>query len=94
MGNHDPQEKHLLTPFPQPDGWPANLCITHLSDPSTTTSTLIQRRLLSVPTEPWEQVPPGRFPNLATNEGPVSHTIEETIPSKPMSRSHIVFYAA
>ncbi len=51
-------------------GWPANLCITHMSNPWTVDSSLLERRILSVPNNPWEQVPYGRPGRLATNEGP------------------------
>ena len=51
-------------------GWPANLCVTKFSDPLTIGSTLIERRMISTPNEPWEQVPFGRPVRLATNEGP------------------------
>lgn len=37
--------------------WPANLCITKLSDPWTVNSTLLERRIISIPDQPWEQVP-------------------------------------
>ena len=50
--------------------WPANLCITRMSDPLTINSTLSDRAIISVPDEPWEQVPRGRPVRLASNEGP------------------------
>lgn len=37
--------------------WPANLCITKMSDPFTINSTLLERRIISIPDQPWEQVP-------------------------------------
>ncbi|KAI1843583.1 hypothetical protein JX266_010216 [Neoarthrinium moseri] len=50
--------------------WPANLCITKMSDPWTVSSDFSERRMISVPDQPWEQVPYGRPIRLATNEGP------------------------
>ncbi|KAF3762149.1 family 43 glycoside hydrolase [Cryphonectria parasitica EP155] len=51
--------------------WPANLCITHMSDPWTVDTSFTNRRIISVPSEPWERVPYGRpDTRLATNEGP------------------------
>ena len=79
---------HLYSCWEHPyDGWPANLCITTLSNPWTTASTLTQRRLLSVPRESWEQVPPGRYPRLATNEGPAQLT-------NPYTNQTFVVYSA
>lgn len=55
----------------QTSAWPANLCITHMSNPWTVDSSLTGRRIISVPNEPWERVPYGRpDTRLATNEGP------------------------
>lgn len=55
----------------QTSAWPANLCITHMSDPWTVDTGLAGRRIISVPDEPWERVPYGRADTrLATNEGP------------------------
>lgn len=55
----------------QTSAWPANLCITHMSDPWTVDTNLTDRRMISVPNEPWERVPYGRpDTRLATNEGP------------------------
>ncbi|ORY55849.1 alpha-N-arabinofuranosidase 2 [Pseudomassariella vexata] len=50
--------------------WPANLCITEMSDRWTVKSNLSDRRMISIPDQPWEQVPYGRPIRLATNEGP------------------------
>lgn len=69
------------------DGWPANLCITHMSNPWTVDSTLLQRRILSAPTNPWEQVPYGRPVRLATNEGP-----EQLV--NPHTGQNFVLYSA
>jgi len=54
------------------DGWPANLCITKLSDPSTTVSPFSERQVISVPDHAWEKTPFGRATNdrLSSNEGP------------------------
>lgn len=55
----------------QTSAWPANLCITHMTDPWTVDTNLTGRRIISVPSEPWERVPYGRPDvRLATNEGP------------------------
>lgn len=55
----------------QTSAWPANLCITHMTDPWTVDTNLTDRRMISVPNEPWERVPYGRpDTRLATNEGP------------------------
>ncbi|KAI5922098.1 alpha-N-arabinofuranosidase 2 [Camillea tinctor] len=67
--------------------WPANLCITKMSNPWTVTSTLLERRLISVPNEPWEQVPYGRPVRLATNEGPQQLT-------NPKTGQNFVIYSA
>lgn len=67
--------------------WPANLCITHLSSPFNVSSTLTQRRMISVPNEPWEQVPFGRPGRLATNEGPQQLT-------NPHTGQNFVVYSA
>ncbi|CAN9329757.1 unnamed protein product [Alternaria alternata] len=54
------------------DGWPANLCITKLSDPLTTVSPFSERQIISVPEYAWEKTPFGRASNdrLSSNEGP------------------------
>jgi GH43 family beta-xylosidase len=56
----------------QYSSWPANLCITRMSDPWTVSSSLAERRTISRPTQPWEKTPYGRSVNdrLSTNEGP------------------------
>jgi GH43 family beta-xylosidase len=48
----------------------ANLCITQMENPWTVGSNSSDSRMISVPNEPWEQVPYGRLVRLATNEGP------------------------
>jgi GH43 family beta-xylosidase len=68
-------------------GWPANLCITHMSNPWTVDSTLLERRMISVPNNPWEQVPYGRPIRLATNEGPQQLT-------NPRTGQNFVLYSA
>ncbi|KAF2154936.1 glycoside hydrolase family 43 protein [Myriangium duriaei CBS 260.36] len=65
------------------DGWPANLCITKMSNPWTVESNLTQRTILSVPSNPWEQTPYGRpatmnTQRLSSNEGPQQLTNPET----------------
>ncbi|KAE8441027.1 hypothetical protein EG329_006091 [Mollisiaceae sp. DMI_Dod_QoI] len=67
--------------------WPANLCITQLSDPWTVVSNLTDRRMISVPDQPWEQVPYGRAGRLATNEGPEQLT-------NPATGQNFVVYSA
>jgi GH43 family beta-xylosidase len=56
----------------QYSSWPANLCITKMSDPWTVSSSLAERQTISRPTQPWEKTPYGRTVNdrLSTNEGP------------------------
>ncbi|CAN8100834.1 unnamed protein product [Discula destructiva] len=72
----------------QTSAWPANLCITHMSDPWTVDSPLSARRIISVPNEPWERVPYGRpDTRLATNEGPQQLT-------NPTTGQHFVVYSA
>ncbi|KAI1432866.1 glycoside hydrolase family 43 protein [Xylaria sp. CBS 124048] len=67
--------------------WPANLCIARMSDPWTVNSTLCERRMISVPDQPWEQVPYGRPIRLATNEGPQQLT-------NPKTGQHFIIYSA
>lgn len=68
--------------------WPANLCITHMSDPWTVDTPLTDRRIISVPSEPWERVPYGRpDTRLATNEGPQQLT-------NPTTGQNFVVYSA
>ncbi|GAM85845.1 hypothetical protein ANO11243_038530 [Dothideomycetidae sp. 11243] len=69
--------------YRQYDGWPANLCITKLSNPWTVESNFTQRTILSVPSNPWEQNPYGRpatmnSQRLSSNEGPQQLTNPET----------------
>jgi len=68
-------------------GWPANLCITQMENPWTVSSNLSDRRMISVPNEPWEQVPYGRPVRLATNEGP-----EQLV--NPKTGQNFVVYSA
>ncbi|KAI0474138.1 alpha-N-arabinofuranosidase 2 [Xylariaceae sp. FL0804] len=65
--------------------WPANLCITDLSNPWTVNSTFLDRRMISVPNNPWEQY--GRSGRLATNEGPQQLT-------NPHTGQNFVVYSA
>ncbi|KAK2596817.1 hypothetical protein N8I77_012710 [Diaporthe amygdali] len=69
---HDQNIYHIYSCWQeQTSAWPANLCITHMSDPWTVDTNLTDRRMISVPNEPWERVPYGRpDTRLATNEGP------------------------
>ncbi|PSR88765.1 alpha-N-arabinofuranosidase 2 [Coniella lustricola] len=72
----------------QTSAWPANLCITHMSDPWTVDSDLADRRMISVPNEPWERVPYGRPDvRLATNEGP-----QQLV--NPVTGQNFVIYSA
>jgi GH43 family beta-xylosidase len=52
--------------------WPANLCITKMSNPFTVESNVTERQTISVPSNPWEKTPYGRMENLrlSSNEGP------------------------
>jgi GH43 family beta-xylosidase len=54
------------------DAWPANLCITKLSNPWTVESSFEQRQIISTPDNAWEKTPYGRSVNhrLSSNEGP------------------------
>jgi GH43 family beta-xylosidase len=67
--------------------WPANLCITELSNPWTVASNLTDRRMISIPDQAWEQVPYGRPGRLATNEGP-----EQLV--NPTTGQNFVVYSA
>ncbi|KAK8112305.1 Arabinanase/levansucrase/invertase [Apiospora kogelbergensis] len=68
--------------------WPANLCITEMSDPWTVASNFSDRRIISVPDQPWEKVPYGRPDvRLATNEGPQQLT-------NPATGQEFVVYSA
>ena len=69
------------------DGWPANLCIVEMSNPYTVASNITDRRIISRPNNPWEQVPFGHYPRLATNEGP-----EQLI--NPHTGQNFVIYSA
>ncbi|KAF2876763.1 glycosyl hydrolase [Massariosphaeria phaeospora] len=58
--------------FRKYDAWPANLCISKLSNPWTVASPFSERQVISVPTYPWEKTPYGRPFNdrLSSNEAP------------------------
>jgi GH43 family beta-xylosidase len=75
--------------FRQYDGWPANLCITKMSDPWTVSSNFSQRQIISVPTNPWEKTPYGRPFNdrLSSNEAPQQLT-------NPKTGQQFVIYSA
>ncbi|KAF1983564.1 glycoside hydrolase family 43 protein [Aulographum hederae CBS 113979] len=70
--------------------WPANLCITKMSDPFTVSSTLEERQIISEPTEPWEKTPYNRTANvrLNSNEGPQQLTNPKT------NQTFIIYSAA
>ncbi|PLN77547.1 alpha-N-arabinofuranosidase 2 [Aspergillus taichungensis] len=69
--HHADQLYHIYSCWKEAySAWPANLCITRMSDPLTINSTLSDRAIISVPDEPWEQTPRGRPVRLASNEGP------------------------
>ncbi|KAI1094042.1 glycoside hydrolase family 43 protein [Rostrohypoxylon terebratum] len=85
---HADQLYHIYSCWEQKySSWPANLCITRMSDPWTVNSTLTERRIISIPNEPWEQVPYGRPIRLATNEGPQQLT-------NPKTGQNFVIYSA
>ncbi|KAI1321960.1 alpha-N-arabinofuranosidase 2 [Xylariaceae sp. FL0255] len=85
---YDDQLYHIYSCWSEKySAWPANLCITKMSDPWTINSTLLERRMISVPDEPWEQVPYGRPIRLATNEGPEQLT-------NPKTGQNFVIYSA
>ncbi|KAF1930239.1 glycoside hydrolase family 43 protein [Didymella exigua CBS 183.55] len=70
---HNDQLYHVYSCWlRQYDGWPANLCITKLSNPWTVTSPFTERQIISVPEYAWEKTPFGRASNdrLSSNEGP------------------------
>ena len=69
--------------------WPANLCITQLSNPWTTITNLTDRTIISVPSNPWEKTPFGRSQNvrLSSNEGP-----EQLI--SPTGQHYVIYSAA
>ncbi|KAJ4341152.1 hypothetical protein N0V87_001890 [Didymella glomerata] len=70
---HNDQLYHIYSCwYRQYDGWPANLCITKLSDPWTVSSPFTERQVISVPEYAWEKTPFGRASNdrLSSNEGP------------------------
>jgi len=71
--------------------WPANLCITAMSNPTTVSSNITERAIISVPTEPWEQTPYGRAVTgnvrLSSNEGPEQLT-------SPITGQQFIIYSA
>ncbi|KAH8203780.1 hypothetical protein TruAng_002073 [Truncatella angustata] len=68
--------------------WPANLCLRSMSNPWTVSSNFSDRRMISVPDRPWEQIPNGRPIRLATNEGPQQLTNPKT------GQSFVIYSAA
>ncbi|KAH7115151.1 alpha-N-arab-like proteininofuranosidase [Dendryphion nanum] len=62
------------------DAWPANLCITKMSNPWTVSSNFSERQIISRPTNPWEKTPYGRPFNdrLSSNEAPQQLTNPKT----------------
>jgi len=62
------------------DAWPANLCITKLSNPWTVVSSFQERQIISTPSNAWEKTPYGRPFNerLSSNEGPQQLTNPKT----------------
>jgi len=55
---HEDQLYHVYSCWSDKySAWPANLCISKMSDPWTVNSTLLERQMISVPDQPWEQVP-------------------------------------
>ncbi|OCK79211.1 glycoside hydrolase family 43 protein [Lepidopterella palustris CBS 459.81] len=73
----------------QYDGWPANLCITKMSNPWAVSSNFSERQILSVPSNPWEQTPYSRSFNirLSSNEGPEQLT-------NPKTGQNFIIYSA
>ncbi|KAF2005847.1 glycoside hydrolase family 43 protein [Amniculicola lignicola CBS 123094] len=71
------------------DAWPANLCITKMSDPWTVTTNFTERVILSVPSNPWEKTPYGRSVNdrLSSNEAPQQLT-------NPSTGQEFIIYSA
>lgn len=87
--SYEGQLYHIYSCWEQAySAWPANLCITHMSNPWTVHSNFSDRRIISVPNEPWERVPYGRpDTRLATNEGPQQLT-------NPKTGQNFVVYSA
>ncbi|THW91277.1 Arabinanase/levansucrase/invertase [Aureobasidium pullulans] len=75
--------------YRQYDAWPANLCITKMSDPWTVESNFTERQIISTPDNPWEKTPYGRPFNqrLSSNEGPQQLT-------NPTTGQQFVIYSA
>lgn len=78
--HHSNQTYHIYSCWENAySAWPANLCITHMSNPWTVDSSLADRRIISVPDQPWEKTPYGSTNiRLATNEGPQQLTNPKT----------------
>ncbi|KAK4981823.1 hypothetical protein LTR66_009683 [Elasticomyces elasticus] len=75
--------------YRQYDGWPANLCITKMSNPWTVSSNFSERAIISVPDNAWEKTPYGRPFNVRynSNEGPEQLT-------NPTTGQNFVIYSA
>lgn len=69
--------------------WPSMLCISKMSDPSTISSPLSERAIISRPDQPWEKTPYNRTVNvrLSSNEGPEQLT-------NPTTGQQFVIYSA
>jgi len=87
---HDSGLYHIYSCwYRQYDAWPANLCITKMSDPWTVASNFSERQIISTPDQPWEKTPFGRPFNqrLSSNEGPQQLT-------NPTTGQQFVIYSA
>jgi GH43 family beta-xylosidase len=87
---HDSGLYHIYSCwYRQYDAWPANLCITKMSDPWTVASNFSERQIISTPDNPWEKTPYGRPFNqrLSSNEGPQQLT-------NPTTGQQFVIYSA
>ncbi|KAK3060077.1 hypothetical protein LTS18_009405 [Coniosporium uncinatum] len=75
--------------YRQYDAWPANLCITKMSNPYTVSSNFSERQIISVPSNPWEKTPYGRPFNerLSSNEAPQQLT-------NPVTGQQFIIYSA
>ncbi|KAI5364158.1 putative glycoside hydrolase, family 43 [Septoria linicola] len=75
--------------FDKYQSWPANLCITKMSNPWTVETNVTERQTISVPSNPWEKTPYGRMENvrLSSNEGPQQLT-------NPKTGQQFVIYSA
>jgi GH43 family beta-xylosidase len=69
--------------------WPSMLCISQMSSPTSVSSSLAQRAIISRPDQPWEKTPYNRTVNerLSSNEGPQQLT-------NPTTGQQFVIYSA